>query len=100
MKMTVHRTVIFAIMMGQVGVEPTRVLSRRILSPLRLPFRHCPIYGVFYTRITFSDADLRKIPGQSHVKKRLQQLSAAVIARGVCDGGVPTVPIDYPEAIS
>ena len=27
---------------GQVGVEPTRYYYRRILSPLRLPFRHCP----------------------------------------------------------
>ncbi len=27
---------------GRVGFEPTRVLPRRILSPLRLPFRHLP----------------------------------------------------------
>jgi hypothetical protein len=30
-----------------VGFEPTRVLPRRILSPLRLPFRHRP--GVVYS---------------------------------------------------
>ena len=30
------------IVIGQVGVEPTRYCYRRILSPLRLPFRHCP----------------------------------------------------------
>lgn len=27
---------------GRVGFEPTRALPRRILSPLRLPFRHLP----------------------------------------------------------
>lgn len=27
---------------GRVGLEPTWVLPRRILSPLRLPFRHRP----------------------------------------------------------
>ena len=27
---------------GRVGFEPTWVLTRRILSPLRLPFRHRP----------------------------------------------------------
>ena len=27
---------------GRVGFEPTRALARRILSPLRLPFRHRP----------------------------------------------------------
>ena len=27
---------------GRVGFEPTRGLPRRILSPLRLPFRHRP----------------------------------------------------------
>ena len=30
------------------GFEPTRVLPRRILSPLRLPFRHRPGYDAIY----------------------------------------------------
>jgi hypothetical protein len=29
-------------LVGKVGVEPTWDCSRRILSPLRLPFRHSP----------------------------------------------------------
>ncbi len=29
--------------MGREGVEPSRLFSRGILSPLRLPFRHRPM---------------------------------------------------------
>ena len=34
---------------GRVGFEPTRVLPRRILSPLRLPFRHRPKRGTIWS---------------------------------------------------
>ncbi len=37
-------------LVGRVGVEPTRSRDRRILSPLRLPFRHHPIYRVILYR--------------------------------------------------
>ena len=30
--------------MGREGIEPSRTLVQRILSPQRLPFRHRPIY--------------------------------------------------------
>ncbi len=33
--------------MGEAGVEPARFLGRRILSPLRLPFRHSPVASIF-----------------------------------------------------
>ncbi len=29
--------------MGTMGLEPTRCCHQRILSPLRLPFRHIPL---------------------------------------------------------
>ena len=29
--------------MGAEGLEPSRPCSQRILSPLRLPFRHAPV---------------------------------------------------------
>lgn len=31
-------------LVGTMGLEPTRCCHQRILSPLRLPFRHIPIY--------------------------------------------------------
>ena len=34
-------------LVGRVGIEPTRYLYRRILSPLRLPVPPPPLSGVF-----------------------------------------------------
>jgi hypothetical protein len=34
-------------MVPEIGVEPTRPCDRRILSPLRLPFRHS---GTFFVQ--------------------------------------------------
>lgn len=45
----------------KVGLEPTRVLSHRILSPARLPFRH---FG-----ITESSGSLRGFGGVSSPEK-------------------------------
>ena len=51
-----------------VGVEPTRCCHLRILSPVRLPFRHTSIFFVcviftFYTfkRSLFKNCDLSKV---------------------------------------
>lgn len=44
--------------MGPVGVEPTRPLSgRRILSPLRLPFRHGPVCSSTSSSISSNSSD-------------------------------------------
>jgi hypothetical protein len=45
---------LFTPKVGRVGVEPTRKLLRRILSPLRLPFRHRPISSLSGNNVLFA----------------------------------------------